>query len=127
MTNLLKTINSYIKQNIEVVIFSDLFPKDTIEGVISVHDPATRKTADYIDGSAEFQANISYTARFKDARQARETLTSILELLDGARLEDEADGLKIKLSSVANVQFIGVDEKNNAIYTSSVNAAYTKI
>lgn len=128
MTNLLKTVNNYIKNYIDnLVIYNDLFPKAEAEGVISIHDPATLKTADYIDGSAEYQANISYTARFKNAAKSRKILTDIIELLDGARLEDNADGLIIKLSAVANVQFIGSDDKGASIYTCSIRAIYTKL
>lgn len=127
MTNLIKTVNSYIKDNIEnIVIYNDLFPKSDIEGVISIHDPASRKTADFIDGSAEFQTNISYTARFKDAKKSRKILTNILDLLDGAKLADTTDRIKIKLSAVSNVQFVGADDKNASIYTCSLNAIYTK-
>lgn len=128
MTNLTKTLNNYIKQNITgVVIYNDLFPKAELEGVISVHDPATKKVNEFIDGSTESQVNISYTARYAKAEKAREVLTKILDLLDGARLVDTADGLRIKARAVANVQFIGVDDKNNSIYTSSVNATYTTL
>lgn len=127
MTNILKTVNKYITQNISgLKINNDLFPDDTTEGVISIHDPATRKTAAFIDGTSEYQINISYTARYKDAKKARSTLESILELLDGARLSDSDDGLNIKLYTVANVQFIATDNKNASFYTCSLNCIYTK-
>lgn len=128
MTNLIKTVNKYIKDNTEdIVIYNDLFPKDDIEGVISIHDPASRKTEEYIDGTAEYQTNISYTARYKDAKKSRKILTDILDLLDGAKLIDNADGLKIKLFAVSNVQFVGADDKNASFYTCSISAIYTKL
>lgn len=128
MTNLTKTINKYIKDNLEnIKIENDLFSSSTVEGVISVHDPATKKVNEFIDGTTENQINISYTARYKDAKKCREVLTNILNLLDGAKITDEADGLRVKIQAVANVQFIGCDDKNNSIYTSSINATYYSI
>jgi len=125
MTNILKTINSYIKANINgLTIYNDLFPNDTTEGLISIHDPATRKVAEYIDGSTECQINVSYTARYANAATARSKLDAILNLLDRRKLTDTTDGLELKLNTVANVQFIGTDDKNNSIYTCSLNVEY---
>lgn len=124
MTNLVNKISEYIKNSMEVEIFNDLFPSAEFEGVIAIHDPAERNIIEYIDGSREFQINISYTARYSDAEKAREVLTDILDLLDGLKLKDDADNMTLKIKAVANVQFIGTDDKNNNIYTCSVNAAY---
>lgn len=128
MTNLTKTLIKHIKNNLEgISLYNDLFPKDELEGVICVHDPATKKLIEFIDGTSENQINISFTARYAKAEKARQVLTDILNLLDGAKITDEADGLRLKVSAVANVQFLGVTDKNNSIYTSSVNVTYTKI
>lgn len=128
MTNLVKTLNNYLKQNIpNLKIENDLFSSSDTEGVISVHDPATKTTQEYIDGTSESQINISYTARFKNALTSREILTNILNLLDGLKLVDNQDGLRLKIKAVANVQFIGTDEKNNSFYTSSVNVTYNSL
>lgn len=128
MTNLTKTLNNFIKNNLDnIKIENDLFSSSDVEGVISVHDPATKKVIEFIDGTSENQINISYTARYKDAKKSRAVLTSILDLLDGVKITDEADGLRLKVRAVANVQFIGITEKNNSIYTSSVNVTYSSI
>lgn len=126
MTNITKAINKYIKNNLEnIVIYNDLFPKSEIEGVISIHDPATRKSLDFIDGTSEKQINISFTSRYKNAQTCRQVLTNILDLLDGAKVIDTSERLKIKLANVSNVSFVGIDDKNNSIYTCSVLATYT--
>lgn len=128
MTNLAKTLNKEIKANIEgLKIYNDLFPKPEVEGVISIHDPTARKNIEFIDGTSEYQLNISYTARYKDAKQCREVLTSILDLLDNKKLIDNEDGLIIKINAVSNAQFIGTDDKLNSIYTCSFNATYRNI
>lgn len=125
MTNLAKTINAYLKDNInDLKIFNDLFPDDKTEGVIAIHDPATRKVTTFIDGTQELQINISYTARYKNAKKCREVLTSILELLDGCKLIDTEDNTKVKTEAIANAQFLATDDKNNSIYTASINAVY---
>lgn len=126
MQNIAKTINKYITQNVDdlLIIYNDQFPSDVQEGIISIHDPATRKVADYIDGSAEYFLNISYSARYENSLTARTKLDSILTLLDGLKLVDVADNLELKISTVANVQFIGTDDKNNSIYTCSVSVTY---
>lgn len=127
MTNIIKTINTYIKSNIEgVTLYNDLFPKPESLGVVSIHDPAARIVEEYIDGSADYQLNVSFTARYSNAKTCRETLTNILELLDGARIQDTDDDFLLKINTVANVQFVGIDDKNNSIYSASINVAYTK-
>lgn len=128
MTNIAKTVDTYIKSNVaDLVMYNDLFPNADTEGVISVHDPSARKLLDFIDGSAEYQLNISFTARYKDAKKARETLDAILNLLDNKKLNDELDGLTIKTRVNANVQFIGTDDKNNSLYTCSISCEYKTI
>lgn len=128
MTNIAKTVDTYIKSNIaDLVMFNDLFPNADTEGVISVHDPSARKVLDFIDGSAEYQLNISFTARYEDAKKARETLNAILDLLDNKKLNDELDGFTIKTRVNANVQFIGTDDKNNSLYTCSISCEYKTI
>lgn len=128
MTNIAKTVDTYIKSNIaDLVMFNDLFPNADTEGVISVHDPSARKVLDFIDGSAEYQLNISFTARYEDAKKARETLNAILNLLDNKKLNDELDGFAIKTRVNANVQFIGTDDKNNSLYTCSISCEYKTI
>lgn len=127
MTNIIKTINNYIKINIDgVILYNDLFPKADTLGVVSIHDPAPRKIDEYIDGSADYQLNVSFNARYSNAKNCREKLTAILELLDGARLDDIDDGFLLKIETVANVQFVGIDDKNNSIYSAGVSVAYTK-
>lgn len=128
MVNLAKTLNNYIKDNLSgMEIYNDMFPASDKLCIISVHDPATRKTVEYIDGSAEYTSAISYTARYKDAKTVRSKLDSILYLLDGAKITDTDDNLILKVAIGANVQFIGTDDKNNAIYTCSVTVNYKKL
>lgn len=125
MTNILKTINNFIKNNIDgITIYNDLFPKDDIQGVIAIHDPATRTITSFIDGSKLYRLNVSYTARYSNPVTARSKLDSILTLLDGQKLTDSADDIELKIEAVANVQFIGTDEKSHAIYTSSITVEY---
>jgi len=125
MTNILKTINSFIKSNIDgVTIYNDLFPKDDTNGVIAIHDPATRVVNRFIDGTAIYSLNVSYNARYPKANEARSILDSILTLLDGQKLSDSLDDLELKLSASANVQFYGTDDKGRSLYTCAVNVEY---
>lgn len=124
MTNILKTLNKYIKKSLDIEIYNDLFPSADIEGVIAIHDPATRNVNEYIDGTTEYEIAVSYSARYSNAKKGREILTKILDLLDGARLKDTDDKFLIKTKAGANVQFIATDDKNNSIYTASINAVY---
>lgn len=126
MVNLLKTITKYITQNIEDVnkIYNDMFPDDSSEGIIAIHDPSPRKVMEFIDGSCVYQLNISYTARYKNSLSARSKLDSVLNLLDGQKLSDSTDKLTLKIKTVSNVQFVGTDDKNKSIYTCSVLVEY---
>lgn len=125
MTNITKTINTYIKGIIaNVTIYNDLFPDDEVEGLISIHDPTTRILAEYVDGTKELQLNISYTARYNNAATCRSTLDTLLNALDGLKLEDTTDGLQLQISLGANVQFIGTDDKKRSIYTCSISVVY---
>ena len=125
MTNIAKTINDYLKENIPGIKTSfDLFPDDKFEGVIIVHDPSTKKSQRFIDGSSINQINLSFTGRFKNASNCREILTNVLDLLDNKKLMDTSDSIELKISDGANVQFIGCDDKGSAIYTCSVNVEY---
>lgn len=125
MVNISKTINTYIKSNIiGLTIYNDLFPKEDTEGVISIHDPSPRKVASFINGTSIFQINISYTARYSNPATARSKLDSILTLLDERKLTDTTDNLVLKISVVSNVQFVGIDDKNNSAYTCSISVEY---
>ena len=125
MTNITKTINSFLKENIPgLVIHNDLFPDTDTIGLVSVHDPAPRIENRFIDGSAVYQINISYNARYENAADARSKLDSVLTLLDGRKLQDSIDGLELKITANANVQFIGIDDKNRSIYTCSISVEY---
>lgn len=128
MTNIAKTIDNYLKSNItELVMYNDLFPDADTQGVVSVHDPSARKLLDFIDGSSEYELNISFNARYKDSKKCRETLDNILKLLDNKKITDEVDGLKIKTKVVANVQFTGTDDKNLNYYTCSISCEYRTV
>jgi len=128
MKNIAKTIDDYIKQNISNVNFyNDLFPDATTEGIISIHDPSSRIVADYIDGTKEYAINISFTSRFKKASDSRAKLDAILDLLNNVKLTDITDNLQLKCKAVANVQFIGTDDKGNALYTCSISVNYIKL
>lgn len=125
MTNIAKTISDYIKNNLDgLTVVNDLFPDADSEGVVAIHDPSTRKVLEFIDGTSEYQLNISYKARYKNAADARSKLDAILNLLDGQKLLDSTDNLVIKLSTVSNVQFLGIDDKNFTIYTCSISVEY---
>ena len=124
MTNIAKTINDYLKSNLGIKVNNDLFPKADAEGVIAIHDPSERKVLEFIDGTSEYQLNISYKARYKNAAEARSKLDSILNLLEGQKLLDSTDNLVLKLKTVSNVQFLGIDDKNYTIYTCSVSVEY---
>ena len=125
MTNIAKTISDYIKHNLDgLKIENDLFAKADTEGVVAIHDPSTRKVLEFIDGTSEYQLNISYKARYKNAAEARSKLDSILNLLEGQKLLDSTDNLVLKLKTVSNVQFLGIDDKNYSIYTCSISVEY---
>lgn len=126
MVNLVKTISNYITSNIEGIttIYNDMFPEDTSEGIIAIHDPSSRKVSEFIDGSCIYQINISYTARYKNSKSARSKLDSILQLLDRQKLSDSTDNLTMKINTVSNVQFVGTDDKEKSIYTCSVLVEY---
>ena len=124
MKNIGKTISDYIKNKLNLNLYFDLYPRDDIEGVILVHDPSARKLGEFIDGSAIFQLNISFTARYKNAENCRKNLDAILNLLDGVKLSDSTDDLELKIKSVSNVSFIATDDKNLRYYTSSITVEY---
>lgn len=130
MTNILKTLNAKIHAETSLaslVIYNDTFPDDKTEGVIAIHDPSARKVEEYIDGTCVYQLNVSYTSRFRNPKTARSTLEGILECLDGQKLSDSEDGLKVRVSASANVQFIGTDDAGNSLYTCGLVTEYTKI
>ena len=125
MKNIAKTIKDFITSQYPTLsIFNDMFPEDNTEGIIIVHDPSARKVAEFIDGTAIFNLNISFTIRDSNPAKGREVLDGILKQIDKKIITDSADGLKLKINVVSNVQFIGTDEKNRAIYTSSVSVEY---
>lgn len=125
MQNITKTISSFLKTKISnLKTYNDLFPTEDAEGVVLIHDPSARKLNEFIDGSSEFQLNIGFKARFKDASKCRNVLDAVLNNLENQKLLDSTDSLKLQVRTVSNVSFLGIDEKNYSIYSASITVEY---
>lgn len=130
MTNITKTINNYLLDNITTdfdQIFNDLFPTTDGDCLISRHDPSSARETEYIDGSAVGNVMISYYMRSDSAESCRSVLTSIVDGLDGLNLDDTDDGINLNLTVQTLPQFVSVDDKENVIYTITVSVKYKRI
>ena len=58
-----------------------------------------------------------------NAKECREVLTKVVDILDDAEITD-TDGLVVTVTSVTSPQFTGTDDKERSIYTCSVNVDY---
>ena len=126
MTALSEVINNYIieKLELEEAIYNDVFPTSEGDCVISRFEPSQAKTKEFIDGSSTGECNLGYFVRSSNAASSRDILTSIINCVDNLHLR--LDGLSIDVEAVSLPQFVGVDDKNQTIYTATVKAEYLR-
>lgn len=128
MKDISRTIVNYLTTKITTLeMWNDLFPDDKTEGVIVTHDPSPRILSAFIDGTYIYQTSLSFTSRFKNPATSRDTLDKILNYLDKLKLTDSTDNLRLRITSVSNVQITGTDEKQNTYYSCSVMVEYRYI
>lgn len=125
MTNISAVIDDYLETHIQgLTLYNDFFPRDDIEGVISVHEPAPRTVREFVDGSAVYSLTFAFSARYSSAAECRRVLSEILDLVDGLKLDDITDGLRLSVKAETSPQVVSINDKGLALYTCSASVEY---
>lgn len=129
MKGITKIINEYIREknpNVDAfsTIFNDMFPDDNSLYVISRHDPSEARETAFIDGTFEGLMNIAYYVRSSNSQEARELLNIIMNCIDDITID--TDGVSIDIEADTLPSFVGTDDKENSIYTSSIKVKYIR-
>ena len=128
MMNITKTINDYLLENMTLgvdIIYNDLFLNPDGLEIMSRYEPSQAKITEYIDGSSVGSMQIAYFVRSDSANECRNILQAISDKLDNLKLTDSTDEQTEYILSVTTLpNFVSVDDKENVIYTITVNADY---
>ncbi|MCR5607139.1 MAG: minor capsid protein [Treponema sp.] len=126
--NVSKIVNDYLLANIidEVnIIYNDVFPKDEGLCVISRYDPSTAKEIEYIDGSSVGSQQLGYYVRSSNASECRTILEKIFNAVDNLHLEG-VNNITIDIEVLTQISFVGIDDKEQNIYTFDIKVSYDK-
>jgi hypothetical protein len=124
--NIVKETNDFLLT--KITPFSDIFTDAFLpgsDGLICRHDPSTAKVTQYIDGTSSGLQNISYYAKSKNGRIAREQLDEIINALDLQHYEI-SDGIFITVEVLTNPMFVQKYETGEYVYTCSLKIEFIR-
>lgn len=129
MKDIAKLVNEYVFEKTTIQVMNDVFQTDNnfdfeneIE-VVSMHE-ASDAGKEFVDGTRKVEQFFSYRARGKNAKAVRDTLDTILNLLDTEQRIRLSDGLSVQCKAVALPHFIEAEDGQKTIYECTVSVQY---
>ena len=122
--NVAEIVAAYAKENVELPfnIYLDLIPDADEDSACVRHDSAAYAERRFTDGTRLVQVQLSIFIRCKDAKVALESAKTVIETLDGSRVD--SGGTKIDLEALTLPQFVEVDAAGYTIYSATITCTY---
>ena len=126
MKGIAKLVNSYLKKQLNLTIYNDVFADDTagVTDIICRYDPSEAAELRFIDGTRRVEEQLAFYCRSPNATKARDTLDDIIKTLDNHHIVRIDDKLLCQCEAVTLPQFVDMSDSGKTTYTCTVKIIY---